>query len=177
MLEPMLRYEGPTLAHSEADVWLALILWRDRVGPTVADPQIHHAHAGLSLVLEVMGNHAYTAWVEPVYLALDHYIQAPATAAADDLLRAAELHHPGVPATDPRPARAYRPFFVEWAPTVTPSELAALRSLTWFVSDVARATAQPILLALMRFMLDGLAVLASAGPSERPVDPPVADEA
>ena len=75
MLEPMLRYEGPTLAHSEADVWLALILWRDR-GPAVADPQIHHAHAGLSLVLEVMGNHAYTAWVEPVYLALDHYIQA-----------------------------------------------------------------------------------------------------
>ena len=60
---------------------------------------------------------------------------------------------------------------------MTPSELAALRSLTWFVSDVARATAQPILLALMRFLLDGLAVLASAGPSEGPVDPPVADEA
>ena len=177
MLEPMLRYEGSTLAHSEADVWLALILWREQVGSPVADPQICRAHAGLSLLLEVMGNHAYTAWAEPVYLALDHYLQAPATAATDDLLRAAELHHPGVPGTDPRPARPYRQCFVEWAPTVLPSELTAIRSLTWFVSDVACATAQPILLALKRFLLDGLTVLASAGPSDSPVDPPVADEA
>ena len=109
MLEPTLRYEGPTLAHSEADVWHALILWRDRLGAPAALPRVRAAHAALAILLEAMGNHAYTAWVEPVFLAADHYLQAPDTSVDADLLRAAELSHPGVPGSDPRPSRAYRP--------------------------------------------------------------------
>ena len=75
----MLRYEGPTLAHSEADVWHALIWWRDRLGTIAALPRVRAAHAALAILLEAMGNHAYTAWVEPVFLAADRYLQAPDT--------------------------------------------------------------------------------------------------
>lgn len=177
MLEPMLRYEGPTLAHSEADVWHALILWRDRLGAPAALPRVRAAHAALAILLEAMGNHAYTAWVEPVFLAADHYLQAPDTSVDADLLRAAELSHPGVPGSDPRPSRAYRPCFVVWARSIAPAELAAIRDLTAFVSDVAGATAQPILLALQRFLMDGMAVLSPAVAHVGSVDPPVADEA
>ena len=177
MLEPMLRYEEPTLAHSEADVWHALTCGVTAWGPLPPCPGFGQPMLPWPSCWRPWAITPTRHGLNPCFWRADHYLQAPDTTVDADLLRAAELSHPGVPGSDPRPSRAYRPCFVVWARSIAPAELAAIRDLTAFVSDVAGATAQPILLALQRFLVDGMAVLSPAVAHVGSVDPPVADEA
>ena len=148
MEEPMLRYGGASLSHAEADAWLALLMYRDRVGRAQADSQTQSSIQGITVVLTRLGLKPFTGYYEPLYLALEQYMREPVKPTV--VL---------VPGTDPSPSIPYASSYLSLRGHLTRIELQHLHSLWDHVVNVALLTRQPLFVTVMLQLRDATSIL------------------
>ena len=172
----MLRYGGASLSHAEADAWLALLMYRDRVGRVEADSQAQSSIQGITVVLTRLGLKPFTGHYEPLYLALEQYMREPGKPTSSDLLQAV---HSGarslVPGTDPSPSIPYASSYLSLRGHLTRIELQHLHSLWDHVVNVALLTRQPLFVTIMLQLRDATSILPlprGPGPQATSFQPP-----
>ena len=175
MIAVPLKYSnGGSMDDAIADVLAALLEWRDHVGPEPAIALGRESLRTVTALLHRLGLHTYTAWLEPFWFGLYHYVQNPTLDLDDDLLAVQRAQRPLLPGADPRPLRPYVRRFEGLQHDISPPEVQSLRLLRDHVHAVAQHSQESIVLGVADFLTDGLAIL---GTVDAPTEPPVVDEA